>query len=54
MPKKLIRIIKNIYSCCIGKVKGRGWESESFDIKTGVQQGDVLFPLLFIIFMDKC
>ena len=53
-PYKLIRIIKKTHSCCVGKVKSRGWESEWFDIKIGVRQGDVLSPLLFIIFMDKC
>ena len=42
-----------MYSCCIRKVKSRGWESVWFDIKTGVRQGDVLSPLLFIIFMEK-
>ena len=29
-------------------------ESKEFDIKAGVRQGDVLFPLLFLLFMDKC
>ena len=53
IPKKLIRIIKNMYSCCIGKGKDRGWESEWFDINTGVRQGDVLSLLLFIVFTDK-
>ena len=41
-------------SCCVGEVKGRGWESKWFDIETGVWQGDVQSPLVFIIFMDKC
>ena len=32
----------------------QGIESNRFDIKSGVRQGDVLSPLLFIISMDKC
>ena len=54
IPKKLIRIIKNMYLCCVGKGKGRSWKSERFDIETGARQGDVLSPLLFIAFMNKC
>ena len=29
-------------------------ESDWFNIETGVRQGDVLAPLLFIIYMDDC
>ena len=54
IPTKLIRVIRSMYSQCSGKVMTQGIESKSFDIKSGVRQGDVLSPLLFIIFMDKC
>ena len=54
IPPKLIRVIKNLYSQSWSKVRGRDLESNWFEIETGVRQGDVLSPLLFIIFMDSC
>jgi len=54
IPTKLIRVICSIYSQCTSKVKKSKIESEAFSIESGVRQGDVLSPLLFIIFMDRC
>ena len=54
IPPKLIRAIKSLYSQSWSKVRGRDLESNWFEIETGVRQGDVLSPLLFIIFMDSC
>ena len=54
IPRKLIRIVKNMYSVCVGKVKGAGVESDWFNIESGVRQGDVLSPLFFVIFMNRC
>ena len=54
IPTKLIRVIRSIYSQCASKVKTSKIESEAFSIESGVRQGDVLSPLLFIIFMDRC
>jgi len=54
IPTKLLRVIKSIYAESKSKVTTQGIESDWFDIKSGVRQGDVLSPLLFIIFMDKC
>ncbi len=51
---KLIRVIKSIYKNTESRVKNRELESEWFSIKTGVRQGGVLSPLLFIIYMDRC
>ena len=54
VPKKLIRVIKNIYSNSVSKVRKGDVETDWFNIEAGVRQGDGLSPLLFIIFMDKC
>ena len=54
IPHKLIRVIRSVYRDCTSVVKTQGIESATFPIETGVRQGDVLSPLLFIIFMDKC
>ena len=54
IPTKLLRVIKSFYSESKSKVTTQGIESDWFEIKSGIRQGDVLSPLLFIIFMDKC
>ena len=54
VPAKLVRVIRSIYSQCVIKVRTQKIESAEFNIESGVRQGDVLSPLLFIIFMDKC
>ena len=51
---KLIRVIMSIYKITNSKVKSKDIESEWFRIGSGVRQGGVLSPLLFIIFMDSC
>ena len=51
---KLIRVIKSIYDDTKSRVKNREVESERFKIETGVRQGGVLSPLLFILYMDRC
>ena len=51
---KLARVIGSIYSQCVSKVRTQKVKSAEFSIEPGVRQGDVLSPLLFIIFMDKC
>ena len=43
-----------MYANTTSKVRTQGIESDWFEIQSGVRRGDVLSPLLFIIFMDKC
>ena len=54
IPTKLLRVIKSIYAESKSKVTTQGIESDWFEITSGFRQGDVLSPLLFFKFMDKC
>ena len=54
IPGKLKRAIKSILYETMSKVRGRDMESEWFEVRTGVRQGGVISPLLFIIYMDRC
>ena len=52
VPDKFINIFKTLYlnsSCC---VKTNVGNTEMFDIKTGVRQGCILSPFLFLIIID--
>ncbi len=49
----LIRAIKSLYKECSSAVRSQGNE-KWFRVNTGVRQGGVLSPLLFIIYMDRC
>ena len=54
IPTNFIRVIRSIYSQCTSKVKTSKIESKAVSIESGMRQGDVLSPLLLIIFMDRC
>ena len=51
---KLYNAVKSVYNTCKSRVKCRDMDSDWFDVNSGVRQGGVLSPLLFIIFMDRC
>lgn len=49
VDRKLIKVNRNV----IAKVQMNGKQSEAFEMKIGVKQGNRISPLLFIIVMDR-
>ena len=52
LPEKVINILKDIYTgnqCC---VRHENQQSEWFQVKTGVRQGCVISPVIFLIVID--
>jgi hypothetical protein len=49
IPEKIVEAIRALYDHSTSRVYVDGQYSQPFDITTGVLQGDVLAPLLFII-----
>ena len=52
IPEKIVKCIRLLYDSSSSRVYVNGQTSEKFDITTGVLQGDVLAPFLFIIVID--
>ena len=52
IPEKIVKAIRVLYDNSTSQVFVKGLLSDPFDITTGVLQGDVLAPFLFIIVMD--
>ena len=50
---RLLKAIKSTYVPCISKVNTEYNNEQWFEITSGVKQGSVLSPLLFITYMDK-
>lgn len=53
IPGSIVRIIKALYVNPMCTVLHNGRESEEFTVRTGVRQGCVLSPLLFIVTLDE-
>jgi hypothetical protein len=52
VPEALIQVIKSTFTGVKGVVRINGHSSDPFNIERGVQQGESMSPLLFIIVMD--
>ena len=52
LPIKIINVIKLLYEGSTSCVRVGGRNTESFEITSGVKQGDVLSPVLFIVVVD--
>ena len=52
VPDKIIAIIKSSYRNTTCRVANAGSLSENFEVKTGVRQGCLLSPLLFLLVID--
>ena len=53
IPQKLINIIRNSYNNMQCRIIHEGKLTESFDSKTGVKQGCLLSPFLFLLVIDS-
>ena len=52
VPKKIISIIRCTFQDMSCKIAHAGQLSESFEVKTGVRQGCLLSPFLFLLVID--
>ena len=52
IPEKLVTLTRKMYEGTVCKVIHEGQLSESFEVKTGVRQGCLLSPFLFILAVD--
>ena len=53
VPDKLVDLIKNCYESTKCRIKAYNQLSEEFCVNTGVRQGDVLSPLLFLLAVER-
>jgi len=52
VPKQIVGLIKETYRGYICRVVHEGCVSEPFPVRTGVRQGCILSPLMFLIMID--
>ena len=52
VPEKIVTLIRNTYDGMTCKVTHAGRLTESFQVKTGVRQGCLLSPFMFLVAID--
>jgi retron-type reverse transcriptase len=53
VPEQIVRIIKELNTDTIARIKSNNQTSRTITITNGVRQGDSLSPMLFNLIMDK-
>ena len=52
IPQKLVTLVEKMYDGTTCRILNEGQLTDSFEIKTGVKQGCLLSPFLFILALD--
>lgn len=52
VPSKIVNILKNLYEGAKSRVKTEGGVSPEFEVTTGVRQGCIISPRLFIVIIN--
>ena len=49
---RLFNTLSNIYSSSVAQIRINGMLTESFDVTSGVKQGDIISPILFSMYLN--
>ena len=52
VPEKYVRLVQDMYSDCLTRVRSSAGDSKGFQVRVGVHQGSALSPFLFATVMD--
>ena len=53
VPEWLVKLVKDLHEGTFCMVMSDGSLSEAFEVKSGVIQGGILYPLLFVLVIEE-